>query len=501
MVKHVDLISLEFHFFSMKKSMKAYTDSIYIKSFIFVVVAFLLYGILAQETIIDEPAITANIAASTNVSTNSINVNAPSYVTESLLQDIQKIRRDIHKHAELSGQEKRTAQKVLEYVLKFKPDDYIMNVGGHGMVFLFRLGKVQEGRQTILFRADMDALPIQESPKSLAARDGNHISINPGVLHGCGHDGHTAIVAGMASIVNSIRTNYENSPALNGDVLLLFQPAEETGAGATAMVKDERFTSFDDGIMSRVDAAFALHNLPGYDRAKVLLKKGTFAAASKGVRIELRGATSHASQPENGRSPAGALAQIILQLEQLSQQGRKRLLPQFKDFILLTVVHAHLGTSEVAYGITPGEARVMVTIRTYRDDDMDILVQHVKQIVDNACLEKNLTSDISFSDEFYATRNEDEDVDVNKSLIEKVRKAALQSGLQVQDMTEPFRWSEDFGNFRFKGTTYFGVGAGKDYPSLHNDDYDYDDELTAPALSVFARLTEQFVLTNNKVYH
>jgi metal-dependent amidase/aminoacylase/carboxypeptidase family protein len=276
-------------------------------------------------------------------------------------------------------------------------------------------------------------------------------------------------------------------------VILLFQPAEENGAGATAMLKDPKYSSFANGIMSNIDTAFALHNLPGYDHNTILLKKGTFAAASKGVRIELKGETSHAAQPENGRSPAGAMATIIQKLEELAYLGRKRQLKQYSDFILLTVVHAHLGTELVAYGTTPGEARVMVTIRTYRDEDMVTLVNEVRQIVASACETKNIGFDITFSDEFYATRNEDESTNEKDSIIEMVRRAAVETNLKTQDMAEPFRWSEDFGNFQFKGSTYFGIGAGKDYPSLHNDDYDFPDDLIGTSLSMFARLLQMLI--------
>lgn len=238
----------------------------------------------------------------------------------------------------------------------------------------------------------------------------------------------------MASVANSLRKKYENNTELNGDIIILFQPAEETGTGALSMIRDAKFNLFHGGIMSRVDAAFALHNLPGYERGQVLLKKGTFAAASKGIRIELRGETSHAAQPEMGRSPAGALSEIIRRLEELAEQGRRQELPQFHDFILLTIVYAHLGTAEPAYGVTPGEGRVMVTIRTYRDDDMATLVQEVESIVAQACIAKNLTHEITFSDEFHATRNEDEDTPDHISLVELVRLVANENGLSVQDM-------------------------------------------------------------------
>jgi amidohydrolase len=314
-------------------------------------------------------------------------------------------------------------------------------------------------------------------------------------FHGCGHDGHTAIIAGLAPFLSSLRIKYENDTSLNADVVLLFQPAEETGAGALSMVRDERYASFENGIMTRVNAAFALHNLPGYDRSTVLVKKGTFASASKGVRIELRGETSHAAQPEFGRSPASALASIIKDLEQLAQLGRERKLPRYKDFILLTVVHAHLGTEQVAYGVTPGEARVMVTVRSYLDEDMDVLIQDVRKIVKDACIEKGIEHEITFSDEFFATRNEEESTPNDQSLIEMVRQAAVENNLKIQDMSEPFRWSEDFGNFQFKGSTYFGLGSGKSHPSLHNDDYDFPDDLLEPGLRMFARLAEQLIMS------
>ncbi|KAL0477169.1 hippurate hydrolase [Acrasis kona] len=440
---------------------------------------------------------TFNNLQPTNCTGISNFVNAPTYISTTLIERLTNLRQNIHKNAELPGEEAETSERIKNFVTEFLPDDSVVNVGGHGMLFLFKLGRERPGRKVVLFRADMDGLPIQESDLSVSKLN-NYKSVHPNIFHGCGHDGHSAVVAGMASVVQSIRQKYQNdTDALNGDIILLFQPAEETGAGATAMKNDPKFTAFDNGIINRVDAAFALHNLPGHDFGKVLLKRGTFAAASKGVRIELRGETSHAAQPEKGRSPAGALSKIISDLEDLAFKGRNRLLPQYRDFILLTVVHAHLGGSDVAYGTTPGEARVMVTVRTYLDEDMDTLVQEVRNIVSKACESLLIESEMSFSDEFYATRNEPENTSTDKSLIELVRTSAEENNLQSIEMHEPFRWSEDFGNFQFKGTTYFAIGSGVDHPSLHNDDYDYPDELTLPALSMFARLAEKLVV--NKV--
>lgn len=192
--------------------------------------------------------------------------------------NLVNLRKDLHRNPELAGQEKRTSEKILESIKKFNPDEIISGIAGRGLVFIFN-GR-EEGR-TILFRSELDALPINEQ------NDFEYRSRKENVAHKCGHDGHMTILAGLASLLKSERPD-------KGKVVLLFQPAEETGEGAYAVLNDEKFAQI------KPDYVFALHNLPGFMAGSVVVKPGIFAAASKGMIIKLHGKTSHASEPETG---------------------------------------------------------------------------------------------------------------------------------------------------------------------------------------------------------
>jgi amidohydrolase len=359
-------------------------------------------------------------------------------------------RKELHRNPELSKVEIETAKKIKAFLKSCHPDEIIDNVGGHGVLAVYMAKKPGK---TILLRADIDALPIAES------NDFEYRSINPVVSHKCGHDGHTAILAGVAQ-------QLAFRPIEKGRVILLFQPAEETGEGAAAVVKDPRFNKL------KIDYVFALHNLPGFRKNAVIIRKKHFAAASKGMIIKFTGKTSHAANPEHGISPALAISEIIRQFSDLSvvENG-------FKDFKLITIIHARLG--EVAFGTTPGYAEVMATLRSYRNDDMELLtvmaIKQVKSIADKYGLYEKM----EWTEEFPASINDDTCVDL-------IMEVAAENKFVVKQVSHPFRWSEDFGHFllKFPGAL-FGIGAGKNHPSLHNPEYDFPDEIISAGVAMF----------------
>ena len=244
------------------------------------------------------------------------------------------------------------------------------------------------------------------------------------------------------------------------------------------MVTDEKFKEI------KVDYTFALHNLPGFPKGNILLRKETFAAASKGMIIKLTGKTSHAGEPENGNSPAIAMADIIKQLDDLPNKK-----DVFNDFRLLTVIHARLG--EVAFGTTPGYAEVMATLRTYTDEDMQILTSYAERIAKENAEKSKLKYEILYTEEFPATVN-------NESMVNLIEKAANSVGVNSQYLEKPFRWSEDFAHFtqRFKGAL-FGLGSGVDHPQLHNPDYDFPDEIIENGVEIFYEIYLQILKTQD----
>ncbi len=375
---------------------------------------------------------------------------------QNLLNQLIQFRQQIHQHPERSGQEQQTAQRVLNFVDAYQPDEVIQNLAGHGLAVLYR---GQQAGPTVLIRADMDALPIQETG-AIA-----HCSQVIGTAHACGHDGHMTIVAGLAALLHQ-------QPIERGCVVLLFQPAEETGEGAAQVIASPAFQALQPNYV------FALHNLPRYPLGQVLIRCGSFTAASTGVIVRLQGKTSHAAYPEYGRSPALAMAQLVQEIAALPQ----RLQADLTDFVLTTVVYARLG--EIAFGTAPGAAEVMATLRSYRNDDMDKLKAAVEQIAIALAAADQLEVNIEWVESFPATENHPAAVEIVKTAI-----AACQADWIEPE--SPFRWSEDFGHFtqRYPGAL-FCLGSGEQQPQLHNSDYDFPDALIQPGVQLFYQIVQ-----------
>ncbi len=255
---------------------------------------------------------------------------------------------------------------------------------------------------------------------------------------------------------------------------MLFQPEEENGQGAAKVIADPKFQAI------KPDQVYALHNLPGFPKNKVLIREGPFAAASKGVIIQLTGRSSHAAHPEQGHSPVHMMTELMGALQDIP--GKKE---QFRDFCLLTIIHARLG--EVAFGTNPGKATVMATLRTYRNDDMERL-NHL--VYDGACSlgkKHDIRVDISYTEEFPATLND-------REACNHVREAARASGAELLEIGEAFRWSEDFGHFTGMAPgALFGLGAGEHQASLHNPDYDFPDDIIPTGAGMFFKILQQTV--------
>ena len=209
------------------------------------------------------------------------------------MQNLIELRHFLHQHPELSEHEKLTNQILNEWVKRTQPDRIIERIGGYGLAAIYKGAK--PGKR-ILIRGDIDALHIPE-PNALPYR-----SQNEGVSHKCGHDGHATILCGLAQWLGEQRPD-------QGEVVLLFQPAEETGQGAQAILNDPHFEQI------KPDVAYGLHNLPGYEKGQIMVREGCFAAASFGLKLIFEGRTAHASQPETGHSPSELLAQLIHSLE------------------------------------------------------------------------------------------------------------------------------------------------------------------------------------------
>jgi len=366
-----------------------------------------------------------------------------------ILDDIIELRREIHKHPETSNNEFKTSERITDFISKFNPDE-IIKLSNTGRAFVFN-GK--SPGKTLMFRAELDALPILENTSL------EYSSINNNVAHSCGHDGHMSILAGLAQCIS------ENTPN-HGRVVLLFQPAEEVEQGAIDIINDEAFKSIEP------DYIFALHNIPSVEKYKILIKSQSFTAASKGMTIELVGKTSHAAEPEKGINPANAVSKIISELNQLINNKS-----QFNDLTLLTFIYVRLG--EISFGTSAGNAKIGITLRAFENEDMDLLTQKSEEIIKTICKNENLELNISYDEIFPATVNSNECV----SLIEE---SAKENNYKVEYMIAPFKWSEDFGYFSDKfNAGFFGLGAGINQAALHNSDYDFPDEIIEKGINMF----------------
>ena len=379
-------------------------------------------------------------------------------MTPDRLAQLTGLRHSLHQIPEVSGAEEKTAAYIATYLRAYAPDRLLTGLGGHGVAAVY--DGAAEG-PTVMIRCELDGLPIEE------LSDQPYRSTHAGRGHLCGHDGHMTMVAALAEDLAAIR------PA-RGRVVLMFQPAEETGKGAPAVVADPAFGEIAP------DYAFSLHNLPGLAVGQIALCSGPANCASRGMRIRLSGRTSHAAAPQDGVSPAGAMAQLLPGLVALG--GGTDLGP---DYALVTLTHARLG--EATFGIAPGEGEVWATLRTVNDTRMAQLIEEATALVGKVCAEQGLGHEISFDDVFEACTNNPEAVAVLQKACERV-------GLGVAMQDRPQRWSEDFGQFG-KGAkaAMFWLGSGEDQPQLHNPDYDFPDAAIPVGAGLFRAVVSELL--------
>ena len=377
-----------------------------------------------------------------------------------MLPTIASLRHALHRYPERSGQEQATAQRIRTFVEAHHPTEIIEQLGGHGLAVVYRFA--DEG-PTVVIRCELDALPLEETG------DCDYRSTRAGVAHLCGHDGHMAIVAGLSPWLAEQAFG-------RGTVILLFQPAEETGQGARAVRDDPRFAEL------RPDYLFALHNIPGEPMGTVVLVDGGFSATVHSVVVYLIGKVSHASEPEKGRNPARAIAEIIQALDELTVSDLTR-----PDFALLTPVHLTMGQPD--YGISAGAGELHFTLRTRTEGAMQQLKTCVNEQLTRISRKYALTWHSRWFDYFPAVAN---DAFCN----ERIRTAAHALQLKVKQPTVPYKFGEDFGWFsQHYPVAMFGLGAGEHTPALHHTDYDFPDALLPVGTKLFQTIIKDILTT------
>ena len=364
-------------------------------------------------------------------------------------------RRELHTYPELSGQEQETAKRIVKQLKKHHPTQIIKNLGGHGVVAIYDTGNPGK---TILFRADTDALPIQE------VNTFAHKSVYEGVSHKCGHDGHTAILVGLAEKLHQ-------HPFSKGKIILLFQPAEEIGIGAKAVIEDPRFKTLQP------DYAFALHNVPGYPKGQIVCRTGTFNPAAISVVIKLQGKKAHAAQAENGINPDQAIAALITKVHELQNYDQAS-----EDYLKFTTIYTRIGTQD--YGISAGEGELHYTFRSWTKVKLEAAKKQLTQLISDICGQYQLTYTLDWIYYFAASINEEFAVNC-------IKQSTLKNSFSYYNKPDPFQWGEDFGLFteKFRGAM-FGLGAGEDMPALHHVDYDFPDDIIPFGIETFYGIAE-----------
>ena len=363
------------------------------------------------------------------------------------LELVTELRKKLHAEPELSGNEAGTRKRLMEFLRNHTSLEIVDR--GKWFYAVYRAG---EGRPNLAFRADMDAVAVNEPPGLPYA------SGNPGVAHKCGHDGHCAILAGFALELDRLGADH--------NIYLLFQHAEENGEGArecTALINE-----------CKIDRIFGLHNMPGLPMGHVALKEGTLMCASEGISVYFTGTPAHASTPEKGINPAAALAELILEIPKLSDPSL------YQGMAMCTVIHGELGTPG-AFGVSASRGSLSVTCRAQHDGDMEALAKRLRECALAIAKKYGLGCEFSVHDSFPATVN-------HHAGAEQVRDAARRLGLSLAELDEPTRGSEDYGHYlkRIPGAFFF-LGAG-DRPSLHSADYDFPDEIIETGVELFKAL-------------
>lgn len=356
----------------------------------------------------------------------------------------------LHQFPDLSGLEANTAQRIVTFCHQFKPNHIFTGVGGHGVILHFGSMK----KNVIMLRCELDAVPVCEDPAFTP-----YSSQNPAVSHKCGHDGHMAILAGVAAKLSLF-------PFQNISVALLFQPDEETGKGSERVLEHIYFKD------CRPEKIFALHNVPGVTMGRILSCEGTFSCASRGMTLVLNGRSAHAAQPETGNSPAIALSELISFATDLKND------PSVKaPLSFCTVVGARLG--DKAFGTAPAAAELYLTLRSETDAEMKKLSGLLERKIDEIAKRDMLGYTIEYNDVFNATVNE-------KVCYELIHRAA---GRRFTEMQTPFRWSEDFGRYNQEiPGAMFGLGAGETTAPLHDSLYDFPDQLIGVGVEFYLSL-------------
>lgn len=374
------------------------------------------------------------------------------------LEKLKSLRKDLHKHPELSGQEAKTATRIKQFIEGIHDARIIEHIAGNGIAVVHEFSS---SGPNIFIRCELDALPIEE------ANTFEHRSLNKGISHKCGHDGHMAIVAGLVFWL-------KEQDFKHGRVVLLFQPAEETGTGAQGVLTDDRFSELNP------DYLFALHNIPRQPLHSIITLNGNFSSTVQSVAIELKGKESHSAEPEQGVNPALCIAELIQKFDELNTNDVSN-----EDFRLCVPIYSTMGLK--SYGISAGFGELHYTLRTRSVEKMERLKQDIDRILLEVCPKYNLPYTAEWFDFFPAVVND-------TFCTEVITEAAKAGQYEIINKSTPYKFGEDFGWFSEKyKAAMFGIGAGMESPALHQANYDFPDDIIETGMTMFKGIIEKIL--------
>ncbi len=384
---------------------------------------------------------------------------------QALSDEFTALRRDIHQHPELGYQEFRTSDLVAERLASWGYR-VTRGLGGTGVVGQLVRGS---GAKRLGLRADMDALPIQE------ATGLPHASCHAGLMHACGHDGHTATLLAAAK-------HLAEQGQFDGTLNLIFQPAEEGLGGARKMMEDGLFEQFP------CDAIFAMHNMPGFPRGKLLLRDGATMASSENITITLEGKGGHGAMPHVAIDPVVAGASIVMALQTIVSRNVAPL-----QMSVITVGSLQAGE---ANNVIPQRATLKLSVRSLDRGVRQLLNQRIREVVEGQAQSFGVQASIDFQGGYPVLVNTQAETDF-------ARQVALElvGADNVELQTVPLTGSEDFafmleqvpGSYLFIGNGDEASG-GHGACMVHNPNYDFDDGNIAIGAAFWARLTERFLV-------
>ncbi|KZM50451.1 M20 aminoacylase family protein [Labrenzia sp. OB1] len=374
-----------------------------------------------------------------------------------LTDEITAWRRDLHENPEVLYETVRTAGKVSELLESFGVDEITTGIGKTGVVGVIK-GRNGGAGRTIALRADMDALPIEEiTGKPYASKV-------PGKMHACGHDGHTAMLLGAAKYLAETRN-------FDGTVVVIFQPAEEGGAGAKAMI--------EDGLMTRwpIEEVYGMHNYPGLPVGEFAIRKGGIMAATDEFLIRITGRGGHAAKPHETIDPIVVGAQMVSALQTIASRNANPL-----DSLVVSVTVFQGGN---AFNVIPQDVTLRGTVRTLSPEMRDLAQQRMETIVSSVAETFGATAELQFTRGYPVTVNHDAQTDFAAQIAEGI------SGVgKVDHNIEPMMGGEDFSYMLEERPGAFIFAGNGDSAGLHHPAYDFNDDLIPVGCSYWVKLVE-----------